>query len=115
MRGKRDPCDYPPGHFLWFSKDVLRCFLHREGFGDILIVPINISLGSLAQNIEYVITGSSFIRKKLKVKILRRTKDSAFLKYLIVIARATFIFKQNGDYKCQRLSARFNLLEPAVF
>jgi hypothetical protein len=68
MKGRRDLWGYPPNHFLWFSKAVLRCFLHREGFDDILVVPINISLSSLAQNIEYVITGSSFTRKKLKVK-----------------------------------------------
>ena len=104
MRGKKDPWDYPPNHFLWFSKDVLRYFLHREGFGDILIVPVNISLGSLAQNIEYVITGSSFIRKKVKGQILRRMKNSAFLKFIITMKNAIFLpiallfYKGKYDY-----------------
>ena len=64
--------DFPPHHFLWFSKDVLKNLFLRNGFNRIELYPANLNLLKLSGWVESILLGrfSKKIKKSLKSSFL---------------------------------------------
>lgn len=45
--------DFPPHHFLWFSKPVLQNYLYSRGFADVQVLPIHLKLSESAAYFEH--------------------------------------------------------------
>lgn len=58
--------DFPPNHFLRFSKEALSNFYKRMGFTDIFIEPTPVKISELVPYFQVLITGgqiNKFLRK----------------------------------------------------
>lgn len=100
--------DYPPHHFLYFSKGVIRTLLRQEKFKNIEVMPVKQTLNYLSAYIESMLLGSvsakvkSFIKKKIlnesvssfafdEAKGAVEKKPTLILGYLLKWAR-NFVF-----------------------
>jgi len=73
--------DYPPHHFLRFSKNSLKNILKIIGFSTVEVIPLNFSLWDVPSYIEKKIFGN-LDNMKIKLKsIITRNKNTA--KYMI--------------------------------
>lgn len=71
--------DFPPHHFLWFSEEVLKFFFKRQGFHNIEIYPVNVTIRRLSAQIEYSITQNFPILRRLRYMTkAKRVEDGNF-------------------------------------
>lgn len=72
--------DFPPHHFLWFSKRVLEFFFKQEGFNNVKFYPEEFSLMELAALIEITIFGryTNRIKNRLKKMIVTNERHVYF-------------------------------------
>lgn len=70
---KREYQDYPPNHFIYFSKDSLRYLLRKAGFSNIEIYDKGYKLADLSIYLEMQILGkvAEFIKMFLKRRLLK--------------------------------------------
>lgn len=65
--------DFPPHHFLWFSKPVLQNYLYSRGFADVRVLPIHLRLSESAAYFEHnLIRGKT---KSIKGRIAAPTES----------------------------------------
>lgn len=68
LERQRNNGDYPPHHFLYLSKDVLKRFLMIEGFNKISLYPVSPVFGNMPAYIEHLLFGgfTKNIKQRLK-------------------------------------------------
>lgn len=65
--------DFPPHHFLWFSKPVLQNYLYSRGFTDVQVLPVHLRLSESAAYFEHnLIRGKT---KSIKGRIAAPTQS----------------------------------------
>jgi len=68
--------DFPPHHFLWFSRDVLKSFLLKQGFETVRVDPLHMSFDEMAAYLEYNLLGGLTTRLKSRIRANNQTNTA---------------------------------------
>ena len=66
--------DYPPHHFLWFSKEAIRMFFVNNNFQSVALFPVKLNIVRISEWLESVMLGklSKEIKKRLMASLFRQ-------------------------------------------
>lgn len=69
--------DFPPHHFLWFSRPVLSNYLGASGFSDVEVLALHLTWDEMAAYLEYNVLGHFTGRLKSRLRNAQETPQKS--------------------------------------